>query len=129
MPRFPPRSPTTVTAEQTRRSPSRQQTAGSGGKPSFNYLVGANHHVGRDLKTERFGGLKIHDQLKFGGLLDRQVARLCALEDFVNEPGGPVIQVREAWPVAQQASHINEYARYVDSRQPLLAGKIDDHLS
>src|SRR5215469_9602716 len=87
------------------------------GKPSFNYLVGESHQVGGDLKTERSGGLKIHDQLKFGGLLDRQVARLRTLEDFVNEAGGPVIQVREAWPVAQQAPNINELARYVDSRQ------------
>jgi hypothetical protein len=35
--------------------------AAVGGKPSLNYLVGEKHQIGRYLKTERFGGLKIHD--------------------------------------------------------------------
>ena len=39
----------------------------------------------RHIEAKRLGGLEIDDQLYFRGLLDWQVAGLCALENIVTE--------------------------------------------
>jgi hypothetical protein len=51
---------------------------------SFNHLVGSHLHDQRHSKTERLGGLEVDHELEFGGLCDRQIARLLAVE---NPPG------------------------------------------
>ena len=43
--------------------------------PSFDHLVGAGDQWRRQLDPERLRSLQIHDQIEFGGLLNRQVAR------------------------------------------------------
>jgi|SRR5262252_4239496 len=49
--------------------------------PLFNHLVGSHLHDERHGKTELLGGLEVNHELEFGGLYDRQIARLLALED------------------------------------------------
>ena len=49
---------------------------------SFNDIVGAGEDRRRDREAERVGGLEIDDELEFGRLLDRQIGRFGALEDF-----------------------------------------------
>src|SRR5262249_40639420 len=45
----------------------------------------------RRVETKRLRGLEIDDQLEFGGLLDRQIARLVAPEDAIDvRRGAPV---------------------------------------
>ena len=52
---------------------------------SLNDFIGTQQQRLRNRQTERFGGLEIDDQIKFRGLLDGYVARICALEDSVDE--------------------------------------------
>ena len=52
---------------------------------SFDHLVGAEQHAPWDLEAERLGGLQVDDQLELGRLLERDVARLRALENLVDE--------------------------------------------
>src|ERR1051325_7810495 len=49
---------------------------------SLDHLVGARQEGLRDRQAERLGGLQIDHQLEFGGLFDRQIGRLGALEDL-----------------------------------------------
>jgi hypothetical protein len=50
----------------------------------FDHLVGPHQEQFRNCETERLGGLQIDDQRIFGRLLDRQVARLGALQDPID---------------------------------------------
>jgi hypothetical protein len=47
----------------------------------FNYLVGEGEQFVRNSQAERLGGLEVDDELESGGLHDRKVERLLALED------------------------------------------------
>ena len=47
-------------------------------------LVRSGEQCRRDVEAEGFGGLEIDRQLKFGRLLDSQVARLGAFQNFVD---------------------------------------------
>src|SRR5882672_7892700 len=55
---------------------------------SLDYPVRAREHSLRDLDTKRFGSFQIDEQLELGGLLDRKISGLCALEYLVHENGG-----------------------------------------
>jgi hypothetical protein len=56
-------------------------------QPLFNHLVGAREQRRRHGEAERFGGLHIDRQLKFGRRLHRQVRGLGAPENLVYIPG------------------------------------------
>jgi hypothetical protein len=49
---------------------------------SFDHLVGAGKDRGWHGEAKRLGGLQVDDQLEFCWLLDRQIGRLGAMEDF-----------------------------------------------
>ncbi len=39
-------------------------------------------------EAERLGGLEIDDEIEFGWLLDRQIARLCPAQNLIDIFGG-----------------------------------------
>jgi hypothetical protein len=49
---------------------------------SFDDLVGALQQRLRHREAERFGGLQIDDQFKYGRLLDRQIGGFGTVEDL-----------------------------------------------
>ena len=50
-------------------------------KALFDNLVGERENAGRNLEAERAGRVEIDDKLNLRELQNRQVRRLCALED------------------------------------------------
>src|SRR5499427_1980640 len=60
------------------------------------HLVGEDVELRRDRHSERVGGLAIDHQVEFRRLLDRQVARLGALDNLVDERCGAAEEIEEA---------------------------------
>ena len=72
--------------------------------------------VGGMVEAERLGGLEVDDQLDLGGLLDRQVGGLLALENAARIVAGPAVRVGIAAAVAHQAACSDELAILEDRR-------------
>src|SRR5437667_8713987 len=60
---------------------------------SFDDLIRPQQQRARDGHAERLRGLEIEDQLELGGLLDGQIGRPGALENFVHVDGGAPEQI------------------------------------
>jgi hypothetical protein len=54
----------------------------------FDHLVGAQEEISTDRKSERSRCFDVDDKLEFGGLLNRQVGRLRALQNLLDVSGG-----------------------------------------
>jgi Domain of unknown function (DUF1330) len=70
----------------------------------LDHLIGAGEHCRRHFKAERFGDPEIDHEFVFGRLLDRQVARLFALENAIDVAGGLAVLVDDFSPIGDQAS-------------------------
>jgi hypothetical protein len=96
---MPRKRPTTVSGPHVAmghdRTPAARQMA-----RSFDDLVGGREQRWRRSEAERLRGDQVDDQLKFGRLLDRKVARLPALEDPAGVDSGLTIRIRTAGAVA-----------------------------
>ena len=53
----------------------------------FDHLIGAKQKRVWDRQPDRFGGCQIDDQIKFGRLLDRDIAGLRSAQNLVNQLG------------------------------------------
>jgi hypothetical protein len=51
---------------------------------SFDHHVGEEEHGLRDAQPERLRGLEADYEFEFGRLLDRQIARVCTLQDAID---------------------------------------------
>src|SRR5262249_42880330 len=83
---------------------------------SFDHLVGAGEQWQRDSDAEGLGGLEIDDQLDLGGLLDGQITRLFALENFADVNADQTIVFRLIASVAHQPAGCDELAILEDRR-------------
>src|SRR5215467_14297256 len=61
-----------------------RRAMGEAGGESFDHLVGAAEQRGWNREAERFRGGQVHDQIEFGRLLNRDVTRLCPVQNLVN---------------------------------------------
>src|SRR6266536_794345 len=75
----------------------------------FDHLIGPPEQRRRDRKAEGLGGFEVDDQLELRGLLDRQVTRLGALENFLDVDGGTAEEVRDVSGIAEQAPRFHEF--------------------
>src|SRR6476620_4462675 len=73
---------------------------------SFNYLVGASEQGRWNVDAKRVCRLEVHHQLEPSWLFDRQVRRLHALENLVDEDGGPTIKISKIGPVGQKETRL-----------------------
>jgi hypothetical protein len=62
----------------------------------FDHLVGAQEEISTDRKSECSRCFEIDDKLEFGGLLNRQVGRLRALQNLLDVSGGSPEQIGKA---------------------------------
>ena len=69
------------------------------------------------VETERLGGGQIDDEIEFGRLLDREVARLRPAQNLVDIVGGAPEQVREVWSIGHQTSRFDVLPKTVHRRQ------------
>src|SRR5262249_24261372 len=65
----------------------------------------------------RSGGSHVDDQLELRGLLDGEVSRLRAFQDFVDVRGGAPVQIREVHTVRQEAPTFHALSVPVDHGQ------------
>jgi hypothetical protein len=80
----------------------------------LNHLVGAGEQRDGRVEAQRLGSLEIDDQLEFGGLLDRQIARLFASEDAIDVGRCPPVWINRIRPIGHETSGCNEKADWVD---------------
>jgi hypothetical protein len=64
---------------------------------SLDHLVRSRQHVLRNRQTDLLRGFDVNDELELGRLLDREITRFCAFEDFIDVDGGAPLQVKKAW--------------------------------
>src|SRR5262249_59696684 len=84
----------------------------------LNHVVGSGEERWWDRQPKRRRGFEVYHELELGGLLDRKVGRLSALQDLVDEVGGPPEQVGHIRPVGHQSPDIDRPARCVYGGQP-----------
>src|SRR5262249_44395913 len=74
---------------------------------SLDHLVGAQKERLPNGQTERLGCGQIDDEIEFGRLLDRKLARLRAAQNLVDIIGGAPKQVRNARSIGHKASRFD----------------------
>src|ERR1700730_11584739 len=92
-------------------------------------LVSNSEQHRRHRNSQRSGSLQIYTQHQPRGLLDRELARLCAFQDAVHVAGGPPILVGYIWPVRHQATCYDEVLERIDGGQLISGRQIDDQLA
>src|SRR6266436_3978726 len=88
-----PSPPVAPRRRAARRGGCQRACRGTPADPSLNHLIRPPQQRRRDRQAERLGRLEVDDQLELGGLLDGQVAWLCALEDLVHVDGAAPIVI------------------------------------
>src|SRR4051812_31666158 len=90
---------------------------------SFDHRVRAGELRGRNINAESFCGLEIDDSPEFRGLLDRNVARLGAFEDPVDEISCASKEIGEVSAVAGEPAVFRQWQR-TDRQQAAFGGKL-----
>src|SRR5438045_43219 len=75
---------------------------------SFDYPVGAQEYRCWNRNAQGLGGPRVDNKLELCRLLDRQIARLRALEDLVHIAGGTPEVVQRGWSVGKQDACIRK---------------------
>jgi hypothetical protein len=72
--------PAQVSTPQPRSPQARERMCAA----SFNHLIRAGEERGRDREGERTCGFQVDEELKFNGLLDRQITGLRAFQNLID---------------------------------------------
>ena len=80
----------------------------------------------RDRQAECFRRLQVDDQLEGGGLLDRQIAGLCSLENLFHIARNTRGLKNTVWPIGQSTPTGDEFTPRSNHGQPLLAAILGD---
>src|SRR5262249_14375620 len=83
---------------------------------SIDHLVSIRKEGWWYVETKRFGGGQVDDQIKFGRLLDRKIARLRATKNLVDIVGGAPKHVRVVWSVGYKTSGLDKITDIKDCR-------------
>src|SRR5262249_27391904 len=83
----------------------------------------------RNREPEGLRGREVDDQLELGGLLDRQVGGLGALEDLVHVGRGTSLHLGSIYTIGHEATWLDKHPELIDCGHPMRCRKIDDFLS
>jgi len=84
-------------------------------------MAQANRAIIKTMVTAaRLRGFEIDDQLVLGGLLNRQVRGLGALEDLVDVGGGTAIEIVGIGAITHEATRYNVLLKWEHARQAML---------
>src|ERR1700730_17418672 len=78
---------------------------------SFDDIVGEGEERRRDCEAERLRGLEVNDQLEFRRLLDREVGRFRAFEDFVHVDHASTQQIAKVRTIGYEPTGICKQGR------------------
>src|SRR5262245_5877565 len=84
---------------------------------SLDHLVRASEQRRRHIEAERLGGGQIDDEVELGWLLDRNVGRLRAAQNLVNEVAGTTEQVWYVCSIGHQTSRFDPFPNGMHGRQ------------
>jgi hypothetical protein len=87
-------------------------------------LVDAAEQWKRHCDAERFGGAEVEEHLNFRALLDRQLARLFALENAAGINAKPAMRIHNIAPVAHQGAG----RRHGTKAMPVARGRVENSL-
>ena len=90
---------------------------------SFDDLVGAGEDRRRDREAACICSLEIDHQLEFCRLLDRQIGRLGAVENFSDVDADLAMDRRKAGAIADQTASLGVYAPRINRRNRLTYGQ------
>ena len=90
---------------------------------SLNYLIDRSEETGWHSNTERFGSLKIDDELEPGWLHHRHIGRFLALQDAAGVDADLTVSVLNARAIAYQTARDCGGARLVGYRDRKLSGE------
>src|SRR5207249_4495857 len=103
-------------APRSHRKSSRRAMGEEGGG-SFDHLVGAGEQRRRDGEAECLSRGQIDNEIEFGRLLDRKIARLCTTKNFIDILASTPEQVRKIRCIRHQTSRFDEFPKTVHCRQ------------
>jgi hypothetical protein len=95
----------------------------------FDHLVGAGEECRWHSNAKRLGGFHIDGQLETSWLLDRQISRLGAFENFVDVHGSLVKKVRIYRGLRHQPALVYEPARHGNRRHAVLQRQLGGALA
>src|SRR4029077_3996740 len=93
---------------------------------SLDYLVSACQQCRRHRNTQCMGGLEIDHQLELGRLLDRNLRRLCALQNLLHDEAHVLIQGGSLIAIRHQATGFGKRANVGCGWQTVLECEIGD---
>src|SRR5262245_59643246 len=85
---------------------------------SLDHFVGLGQQRGRNSKVKRLRGLEIDGELKFGGLLNRELSRFRSLENTINISRSLLPQVVIVDPIGNQTAGRHKIAVRIDRGEP-----------
>src|SRR5262245_15982048 len=82
-----------------------------------------------EFNIQGLGRLKIDDEFHLNGLLHRQVARLCALEDLADIDAKLAEAIEQVRCVTHQTAGLHKIALMIDCRNAVTGCEVDDLLA
>src|SRR5262245_7292952 len=94
--------------------------------PLLGHLIRPREHFDWNCQTNLFCRLEVNDEFKLRCLLHRQIRRFSAFQYLVHVNSSAPKLVSVIHPVGHETALINKPLLWVNSRQPVFAGKLDD---